>query len=120
VSGPVLLREAHEGQHIGLSLIHQSGKLVQLGKGGDEGRAHTAPAALADMARSFLMKCPQQRRQGRATLVIAALRPSCASEVTTLTPCRPRPASLRSKADRMVLARRNRYPCRAARDGHGC
>ena len=72
---------------------------------------HTAPPALADMARSFFMKCPQPALSGARSAVIAALSPSCASEVTILTPPRPRPASMRGEAVQKVLARKNRYPC---------
>ena len=81
---------------------------------------HNALAALADIAKSFLMKCPQPTLSGaRSTLVIAALRPSCASEVTNFRPP-SRAWRIAEEGGPKGLGSETRYPCRATRDGHGC
>ena len=56
-------------------------------------------------ASTFLMKYTRQRCQvAFITLATEALMPSCASEITSLTPRRPRRASLRRKAVQNVSA----------------
>ena len=62
-------------------------------------------------ASTFLMKCTRQRCQvAFITLATEALMPSCASEMTSLTPRRPRRASLRRKS-----VQRYAFP-----EGRGC
>jgi hypothetical protein len=75
------------------------------------------------------MKWTRQRcQQACSTLVTAALIPSWASEITSLTPRSPRRASLRRNAVQNVSASEGRCPCRdlappvavdADRDDHG-
>ena len=123
--GPVVLGEAHEGQHIGLGLIHQGGELRDLGPelvgdpaplgpggfgilldegGADEGGDDTA-SLLAGVASTLGMKWTRQRCQvACSTLDTAAFSPSCASEITSLTPRRPRRASERRKSVQKVSA----------------
>src|SRR4051812_31547478 len=56
-------------------------------------------------ASALRMKCTRQRCQvALRTFDTAALMPSCASETTSLTPLRPRRASLRRKAVQKVSA----------------
>jgi hypothetical protein len=51
------------------------------------------------------MKCTRQRcHEACRTLATAALSPSCASEITSLTPLRPRRASLRRNSVQKVSA----------------
>src|SRR5260370_28263926 len=61
------------------------------------------------------MKCTRQPGQmALSTLLTAALMRSWASETTSLTPRRPRRASLRSYAVQNVRLRRDQYPSLAA------
>ena len=115
----------HVGQHVDLSLIHCHGELGQfgpelighlaplrlgrgrivLGKGsGDEGGSDTAPWRPA-WANRLRMVCTRQRCQvACSSLATAAFSPSCASEIASLTPRRPRRARDRRNSVQNVSA----------------
>src|SRR5438128_9725086 len=65
--------------------------------------ATTRRPCLPAWARTLRMKCTRQRCQEACrTLATAALSPSCASEITSLTPRRPRRASERRNSVQKV------------------
>ena len=66
--------------------------------------ATMSPEPLGTLANTLRMKCTRQRCQAAPsiTLSIAALRPSCASEIIRRTPARPRARSERRKAVQKV------------------
>ncbi len=107
----MLFGEGHVGQNIGLRLIHDGGELGHLGAdlvgdgaplaAGGVGVSCAKAVAMKALAtrRPFLpawastlrMTCTRQRCQvAHSTLVTAALMPSWASEITSLTRRRPR------------------------------
>src|SRR5262249_11606000 len=125
--------EGHVGEDVGLGLVHQGSEFghagpklvgdqaplcfggagIVLGKGGtDEGRDDTA-ALLAGMGQDIAHEVDaaalpagveNPRLRGGRLLATAALMPSWASEITSLTPRRPRRASLRRKSVQKVSA----------------
>ena len=118
-------REAHIGEHVALSLIHQLGELLDpglqlvgdlaplgpgslgivLGEGGtDEGRDDAA-ALFAGMSQHVAHEVDAAALPcGVQNLGDGSLQPSWASEMTSLTPRRPRRASLRRKSVQKVSA----------------
>jgi hypothetical protein len=108
-----------EGQYVGLCFIHECGELRHLGTqligdlapllarglgivlnegGADEGGDYATALATA-WASTLRMKCTGQRCQVACrTLAMAALMPSWASEITSLTPRRTRRASWRKNS----------------------
>ena len=107
--GPVLLRERHIGEDVLLGLVQERRELRQLGPdlvGDLAPLGLAAPASsrakavamkaetsrrplLPAWASALRMKCTRQRCQvARNTRATAALMPSCASEITSLTPAR--------------------------------
>ena len=124
--GPVLRRERHIGQYIGLGLVEEAGELGQLGAelvgtlaplrlgrlgivlgkgGGDEGGDDASPA-FAGMGQRVAheVQARQRCQVALSTLARVALMPSWASETSSLTPRRPRRASLRRNAVQNVSA----------------
>ena len=115
----MLLGEGHVGEDVLLGLVHQSGELRHLGAelvgdaapllfrargvglgegGGDEG-GDDAAAALAGVGEGVPHEMDAAARQVALRILETAARmPSWASEITSLTPHRPRRASLRRKA----------------------
>src|SRR5436190_24087375 len=123
--GSVIFGEAHKGEDIGFGLIHQRCQFGNLrseliGNLGHCRRAISASSwakavamkaattrrpCLPAWARTLRMKCTRQRCQEACrTLATAALSPSCASEITSLTPLRPRLASERRNSVQNVSA----------------
>src|SRR6266851_609200 len=67
--------------------------------------ATTRRPCLPAWARTLRMKCTRQRcQEACSTLETAAFSPSCASEITSLTPRRPRRASERRNSVQKVSA----------------
>src|SRR2546430_12337046 len=67
--------------------------------------ATTRRPCLPAWAKTLRMKCTRQRcQEACSTLATAALSPSCASEITSLTPLRPRLASERRNSVQNVSA----------------
>jgi hypothetical protein len=112
----VVFGENHVGEHVILGLVHQLGQLTEavaqavgngapflvggfgglLREGGADGGRHHRPLRGPTWASAFLMKWTRQRCQvEESTLAAAAFKPSCASEMTSLTPRRPRRVSER-------------------------
>ncbi|MHC2253526.1 hypothetical protein ACVILK_003218 [Bradyrhizobium embrapense] len=134
--GPVLRREHHIGQRIGLGLIEEAGKLEQLGAElvvGDLptlrscgfrivlGQRRLRGRQRGHVVRSCRRASTRQRCQlALSTLAAVALMPSRASDTTSLTPRRPRRASLRRKPSRRSQPPRGQCPCRELRAGHHC
>ena len=129
---PMGLREAHIREHISLGAVHQVGKLRELGSEliGDDApvRARRLEGVLRERrvdrggtiwrcplpawARALRRKCTLQRCQMAAsTFPAAALRPSCASEITNFTPRRPRRVRERRNSSRTA-------PPRIGHQGH--
>ena len=121
----MLLGEGHVGEDVLLRLVEQGGELGQLGadlvrdraplrpggagvvlgEGGGMNADTTRRPLLPAWASALRMKCTRQRSQvARNTRATAALMPSCVSEITSLTPARPRHFSWRSKSTQKVSA----------------
>ena len=126
-------REAHVGEDIALSLIHQLGELLDpgaqlvgdlppLGPGGLASSWAKAVAMKAETTRrlclpawasALRMKWTRQRcHEEFRTLAMAAFSPSWASETTSLWPRRPRLASLRRKSVQKHRVGHRRVPWR--------
>src|SRR5689334_24204635 len=113
----MILREAHEGEDIGFRLVHERGELrhfrtqligdlapllarglgVVLNESCANECGHHATALAAGMGEHVAHEVHAWQRCHEAcnTLPMAASIPSWASEITSLTPSRPRRASLR-------------------------
>ena len=122
---PMLPGESHESKNIDLGLVEQGGEPGKGGAqligdvtplfsggvrrglgegGGDEGRDDAA-TTLVGMRQGVAHEVNAAAFQAApSTLAAAALRPSCASEMTSLTPRRPRRASLRKNSLQKVSA----------------
>src|SRR5262249_2734277 len=123
--GSVILVEAHKGKNIGFGLVHQRGQFgdfgselighlaplqaghvgVLLGKGGGDKGGNDTSALLAGMRQDIAHEVhPAALPEACSTLATAALSPSWASEITSLTPLRPRLASERRNSVQNVSA----------------